>query len=208
MKTHLRLALTTLLLTSSTALIAAPINFDFKDPKGVNAVQFHLDSLLEPIAGNANGITGTVSYDPEVPATTTGAITVASSSLKVTNDTMNEHLLSAGWIDAAGHPEITFSIKTLANVSTDGNTTKADATGDFSLKGVTKKITVPVTITYLPGAYGKRLGKPELGGDLLVVRGKFTILRADYGIKPGQNEDKVSPEIELSLALVGSAPQS
>ncbi|MFH1496923.1 MAG: YceI family protein [Verrucomicrobiota bacterium] len=206
MNTRLRLA--ALLLATTAALTAAPISFDFKDPKGVNAVSFHLDSLLEPIAGTADGVSGTVSYDPAAPAATTGSVTIAAKSLKVTNSTMNEHLLSAGWIDAAGHPEITFTIKSLANAKTDGNTTKADATGDFTLKGVTKEITVPVTITHLPGAFGKRINKPEVGGDLLVVRGQFSIQRADYGIKPGQNEDKVSPQIDLSLALVGSAPDA
>ena len=54
MKTTLRFAFTTLLLSASATLIAAPISFDFKDPKGVNAVQFQLDSLLEPIAGTAD----------------------------------------------------------------------------------------------------------------------------------------------------------
>lgn len=204
----MNIRIASLLLATATALTAAPISFDFKDPKGVNAVSFHLDSLLEPISGTANGVTGTVSYDPAAPAATTGSITVAASSLKVTNSTMNEHLLGAGWIDATGHPEITFTIKSLANVTTSGATTKADATGDFTLKGVTKEITVPVTITHLPGAFGKRINKPELGGDLLVVRGQFSIQRADYGIKPGENEDKVSATIDLTLAIVGGAPKT
>lgn len=64
---------------------------------------------------------------------------------------------------------------------------------------------VPVTLTLLPDALGKRLGKAELKGDLLVIRGEFTIVRADYGIQPGKNEDKVSPQIKLSLGIVGSS---
>lgn len=193
---------------AATSLIAAPISFDFKDPKGVNAVQFHLDSLLEPIAGTASGVSGAVSYDPAAPASTTGKITVDASSLKVSNSTMTEHLLGDGWIDAKGHPEITFELTKLDNVKTADNTTTADASGKFTLKGVTKDVIVPVRITHLPGAYGKRINKPNLGGDLLVVRGEFTILRSDYGIKPGQNEDKVSNDIKLTLAIVGSAPQA
>ncbi|WP_221030336.1 YceI family protein [Actomonas aquatica] len=195
-------------LSIAGAAMAAPASYDFKDPKGVNAISFHLDSLLEPIAGTANGISGTVSFDPANPAATTGTIVVATPSLKVTNDTMRDHLLSEGWIDAAGHPEITFAIESLSDVSTAGTTTTATAHGSFTLKGVTKDISVPVKLTYLADAFGKRINKPEIGGDLLVVRGEFSISRSDYGIRPGQNEDKVADQIDLSIAMVGSAPDA
>lgn len=201
---------TTLLATlvfSAASLVAAPLSFDFKDPKGVNAVQFHLDSILEPISGTAGGVTGQVSFDPAAPAATTGKIVVASSSLKVSNGTMTEHLLGEKWINAAAHPEIAFELVKLSDVKTEGNTTTANATGRFTLKGVTKEISVPVKLTYLPDALEKRT-KPGNKGDLLVVRGEFSILRADYGIQPGQNEDKVANEIKLTLAIVGSAPKS
>jgi len=187
-------------------LSAAAIDFDFEDPKGVNAISFHLDSLLEPISGTAGGITGTISFDPQNPASLTGEIIVATSSLTVTNDKMREHLLGDGWLDAPTNPKIKFDIQRIDAVKTDGNTTTATAVGAFTLKGVTQMVSVPVKITHLAGAFGRRLNKPEMGGDLLVVRGKFSISRSDYGIRPGQNEDKVADTIELSLALVGGAP--
>ncbi len=201
----MKLPFISLLLASASFAVGAT-TFDFKDPKGVNAISFHLDSLLEPISGNAAGISGHVTYDPANPAATKGVIEVATASLTVPNDTMREHLLSPGWIDAGNHPTITFAITGLDAVATDGNTTTAQAHGHFTLKGVTKDILVPVTLTHLAGAYGQRINKPELGGDLLVVRGKFSVSRADYGIKPGQNEDKVADEVELSIAIVGGAP--
>jgi polyisoprenoid-binding protein YceI len=203
MKRHLLLGL-----ALATSLAAAPLSFDFKDPKGVNAIQFHLDSVLEPISGTASGVIGAVAFDPANPAATTGRITVATKSLVVSNATMTEHLHSPMWLDVAANPEIVFELTSLTNVSTTGNTTSATAGGKFSLKGVTKEISVPVKLTHLAGAYGKRLNKPELGGDLLVIRGEFTINRGDYGIQPGKNEDKVNPEVKLTLAIVGGAPKA
>lgn len=203
MKRHLLLGL-----ALATSLAAAPLSFDFKDPKGVNAIQFHLDSVLEPISGTASGVTGAVAFDPANPAATTGRITVATKSLVVSNATMTEHLHSPMWLDVAANPEIVFELTSLTNVSTTGNTTSATAGGKFSLKGVTKEISVPVKLTHLASAYGKRLNKPELGGDLLVIRGEFTINRGDYGIQPGKNEDKVNPEVKLTLAIVGGAPKA
>ena len=70
---------------------------------------------------------------------------------------------------------------------------------------MTKELTVPVTFTYLPGMLGKR-SNGAMKGDLLVLRSTFTINRSDYGIKPGQNSDKVAEEIELRLAIAGAAP--
>jgi polyisoprenoid-binding protein YceI len=201
----IRFALVSLAL--ATPIIASPTSFDFKDPKGVNTIQFLLDSLLEPISGSANGVTGKVSFDPEAPGATTGKIVVATSSLRVGNATMTEHLLGDNWLDAPANPEITFELVKLDNVKTSGTTTSADATGKFTLKGVTKDITVPVKLTYLPDALEKRT-KPGNKGDLLVVRGEFTILRGDYGVQPGKNEDKVSNEIKLTIAIVGSAPKA
>ena len=189
------------------ALSAAPITFDFKDPKGVNAISFKLDALLEAISGSASGVSGKVSFDPANPAGTTGTITVATESLTVTSSMMTDHLRGEQWLDAKTNKEIAFELTQLANVKTAGNVTTADATGKFTLKGVTKDITVPVKLTYLADALEKRT-KPGNKGDLLVIRGDFTVLRADYNIQPGKNEDKVSNEIQLSVAVVGSAPKA
>jgi Uncharacterized conserved protein len=189
--------------------VAAPKTFDFKDPKGVNAIQFHLDSILEPINGTASDVSGKVEFDSADVAATKGEVKVAAKSLKVSNDTMTEHLLGAGWIDAETHKDISFQFANLGDVKPAGeNKWTAVANGKFTLKGVTKDISVPVNLTYLPGKAGARVGKPERGGDLLVVRGAFEINRADFGIKPGQNEDKVAPVIQLTFGVVGTSSNS
>lgn len=192
-------------LSLSSALFAGAIDFDFKDPKGVNNVSFQLDAPLESISGNAKGVSGIVSFDPADPTVVSGKIIIETSSLTATNDMLQEHMLGEGWLDAKSHPQITFLTKSIAKVESTKEGFKAHITGAFSLKGVTKEITVPVTFTYLPGMLGKR-SNGAMEGDLLVMRSSFTINRSEYGIKPGQNTDKVAEEIELRLAIAGSAP--
>ena len=191
------------LLTLTTVVYAAPLSFDFKDPKGVNNAVFKLDAPLESINGSASGITGTVAFDPENPAATIGKIVVASESLTVPNPMQKEHLHGANWLDVAKYPEITFETKSLAKVKTDGNVTTADATGTFTLHGVAKEFTVPIKLTYLKDKLSARV--PNLKGDLLVIRANFVINRNDFNIQKGQNEDKVSPTIDLSLSIAGAA---
>jgi polyisoprenoid-binding protein YceI len=188
------------------AALAAPHSFDFKDPKGVNNAAFKLDAPLEAINGNATGVTGTVTFDPANPGATRGKIVIAASSLHVGNPMMKEHLHGAKWLDVANNPEISFEAKELKNVKTNGDTTTADAAGTFTLKGISKDITVPIKLTYLKDKLSARV--PNQNGDLLVIRSGFSVNRSEFGINAGQNEDKVADTIELTLSIAGAAPKA
>ena len=187
----------------ATTISAAPETFDFKDPKGVNNVVFKVDAPLESINGTANGVSGTVAFDPANPGATKGKIVVTTASMTVPNSMMNGHLHGPMWLDSAKFPEITFEVKELKNAKTQGDVTTADVTGTFTLKGVAKDITTPVKLTYLKDKLSQR--SPNLKGDLLVVRSTFVIKRSDYGIQAGKNEQSVNDEIELNLAIAGAA---
>lgn len=186
---------------------AAGMKFDFKDPKGVNTVTFTLDAPLEAISGSANGISGTVSFDPANPAATTGKIVVETASMHVPNPTMKEHMHGKDWMDVAGHPTLTFEAVSLSNVQTQGDVTTAQVAGKLTLKGVTKSVTVPVRMTYLKDKLADRTNG-RMKGDLLVLRADFIIKRSDFGINPGAPTDKVSDEVALKLSVAGSAPRA
>ena len=200
-------SLLALFVTAAVASIApaAPLTFDFKDPKGVNNAVFKLDAPLEAINGSANGISGSVTFDPANPGATKGKIVVAAESLQVPNTMMKGHLHSPMWMDVATHKEISFEAKELKNVKTTGDKTTADASGTLTIKGVSKEVTAPVTLTYLKDKLGQRV--PNMKGDLLVIRSNFTIKRSDYGINPSAPQEKVSDEITLTLSIAGAAPQ-
>jgi len=202
MKTKLTILAFTVL---AGAVLAAPQTFDFKDPKGINNAGFKLDAPLEAINGSASGVYGTVTFDPENPGATKGKITVATASLMLPNPLQRQHMLSTKWLDAAKFPTIIFESKEFKNVQTAGDTTTADVTGTFTLKGVSKELTVPVKLTYLKDKLGERV--PNQKGDLLVIRSHFTIKRSDFNIMPGQFEDKVSDTIELTLSIAGASPK-
>ncbi len=206
----LRSALQFAVAFSATALVsqAASQAFDFKDPKGVNNVQFKLDAPLESITGTATGISGNVSFDAANPAAISGRIVLDTASLTVGNPVMGDHLKSANWLDVAKYPSITFETASVANVRKQGSQVLADVSGKLTVKGVTKDITVPVTFTYLADKLGVRLGDEKVKGDLLVLRATFAINRNEYDIQPGQYADKVSDTINLSLSIAGAAPRS
>jgi len=186
------------------AASAAPITFDFKDPKGVNNVVFKTDAPLESINGTANGISGSVTFDPANLAATKGKIIIETSSLHVGNPKMKEHLHGPMWMDVTKYPQITFDLGSLEKVKTAENVTTAEAHGKLTIRNVTRDITAPVKLTYLKDKLKQRSGRE---GDLLVIRSNFAVKRSDYGINASQMEDKVSNEIEISLSVAGTAPK-
>ncbi|SVA89673.1 uncharacterized protein METZ01_LOCUS142527 [marine metagenome] len=198
-----KLAWALILSVAPGVLSADSIKFDFRDPKKVNNVVFLMDAPLESINGTATGVSGTVSFDPAKPAATTGKIVLSTSSLHVDNPVMKKHMLDEGWMHVSKFPTIEFVAGKMTEVKTSGTTITGTIDGKLTVKGVTKKVSVPVRLTYLKGMLIKRNRVP---GDLLVLRCDFTIKRSDFGINAGNNEEKVSDEIELKLRVAGAAP--
>lgn len=186
-----------------SAIRAAAAEFDFKDPKGVNAMSFVLDSLLEPIMGVASGVSGRVNFDPADVTKTTGKIVVDAKTLYTPNTGMTETLHGGDWLNVGKNPTVEFTVKSIKDVKkVDGNVSEAAVTGDFLCNGVTKELTVPVKFAHLPGRAGDRMRGAQ--GDLLILRSTFTISRADFKIKPGGN-DVVADNVEVRVSIVGMA---
>ncbi len=197
----LALLITTLLAVPASA---ATQSFDFKDAKGVNNVVFKLDAPLESINGTATGVSGTVQFDPEDPASLKGRIAVATASMHVGNPMMKEHMHSDQWMAVTKFPEMTFEAVKLADAKKSGPDVTGDLTGKLTIRGVTKEVTIPVKLTYLKDKLSARM--PNAKGDLLVIRSTFTVKRSDFGINPDAPQDKVSEAVELVLSIAGACP--
>ena len=195
----------TLFLFTGLSLSAKPIKFDFKDPKNVNNVIFQMDAPLESINGSGDGISGTVDFDPADPSSTQGTILLNSASLHVGNPVLKEHIHGADWMGVKKYPTISFKLSKLENIRKEGIGVFADAKGKMTIRNVTIEMIAPVRITYLKGLLQKR---NRVAGDLLVLRSKFVVKRDDFGIRAGENLEKVANRIEISLNVAGAAPSN
>lgn len=185
------------------SLTAIGIDFDFKDPKGVNNIIFQMDAPLESINGSGDGISGKVSFDPAKPENTKGTIFLDAKSLHVGNPVLKEHMHGEDWLNVEKFKLIKFKLSKLNNLRKIKNDFLADAKGKMSIRNVTIEMNIPIKITYLKDLLIKRNRTP---GDLLIIRSKFIVTRDDFNIQKGQNLEKVANNIEISLNLAGAAP--
>ena len=115
------------------------------------------------------------------------AITIDAASINTRVERRDGHLRSADFFDVEKHPTINF--KSVSVTSAGAN--KLDITGDLTVRGTTKRITVPATMMFYEGGTGR-------------FRGQFAINRQDYGVSydsklnPIQNEVQVQWDIALS----------
>ena len=200
-KTMLMLGVITMLFANAQREAHAS-GFDFKDPKSISAISLTIDSMLEPIVGWAKGISGNVNFDPENPLATTGKIAVDVSSVQFANEGYTATARGFA-LNGAKYPQIFFTLRKVLRVTQPTpDVFKATVQADFTCRGVTVPLTVPVTASYFPGKAEERTNG-QYKGDVLVLRANFSVSRTQYGISEGIPENLVGDKIDVRVAVVG-----
>jgi polyisoprenoid-binding protein YceI len=186
------------------AVNAGPKTVTINDKVGKNQFIWISTAPLECIKGSSEGVSGTLSLDPQDLSKIRGSITTQTNTMKTGNDTRDHHLQSAEWIDAGKFPLIEFEILSISNVKTSGNTATGYAIGAFNMHGVSKKITVPFSLSYIPESDKTRQRAP---GDLVMFSADFNISLKDFNINgtEGVVGSKVGETIEIKAQLFGNA---
>ena len=181
---------------------ASSLEFDFKDPKEISAVSLTLDSKLEPIVGYAKGISGSVHFDPANPKATTGSIAVEVASVQFANEGYTA--TARGYaLNGEKYPRILFTLRKVVRVThPSADVYQALVQADFTCKGITLPLTVPVTASYYPGLAEERTNG-KFKGDVLVLRTKFDISRKKLGISEGIPDSMVGDTVQVGVAVVG-----
>ncbi len=128
-----------------------------------------------------------------------GKIVVDLASLDTGIAMRNEHM--RGMIEAAKYPTASFKLKGLKAQKLIANEpVSGTVTGDFTLHGVTRTLTAPVTLTFLPEA-----DKNYRPGDWVAISTEFKAKLSDYGIQLPKPVLGVKVADELTLTLDGMA---
>lgn len=122
--------------------------------------------------GEFTNVSGTLKLEPKSVENSTFEIKIPVSTISTSNEKLNGELKSADWLDAGQFPEIHFKAK---KIERTGDKT-AKVTGDLTLHGVTKPVTLDVKFN---GAGTNPLDKKYTAG----FEAKGTIRRSDFGVK-------------------------
>ncbi|MBM4410130.1 MAG: YceI family protein [Chloroflexi bacterium] len=141
--------------------------------------------------GRSPDVAGSLTFDGK--AITSVEITVQTRSIK-SDDARRDNFMQRSGLQTQQFPTAKFVLTqpiAVASLPAEGQKAKFDATGDFTLHGVTKRVTIP-----LEGARQ---------GGMVVVAGSLEIVLADYSIaKPTAPsvlsiEDKGQMEFQLQF---------
>ncbi len=161
------------------------------DKKGMHAsIQFKISHLgYSWLWGRFNDFEGTFTYDPDNPSASKVSVTIDPASVDSNHAERDKHLRSDDFLYVDKFPESRF-VSTSYTQNADGS---GVLKGDFTLRGVTRPITIDVQFT---GA-----GKDPWGGYRAGFSGKTRIALADYGIP--KDLGPASKELDLIIAVEG-----
>lgn len=138
-----------------------------------------------PVTGEFTQFSGTVNFDETEPGKTTANLSVVTSSYDLGDDMYNQEVAGKDWFDSANHPSAQF---VLQSVQASGN--QYQATGQLTLRGVTKSVQFPAKLQQTDKAY--------------LFTGVAEIKRLDYGVGQGDWGDTalVNDEVQIDFKLV------
>jgi len=151
-------------------------------------VSFRVRHLVSKTSGRFAKYDGTIVVDNANLSKSSVNVTIDAASLTTDNAGRDKHLSSPDFFDVAKYPTLTF----VSTSVKEGAKGKLEVTGAFTLHGVTKTITIPVTS--LGTSAGMKPGTFVAG-----FEGKVDIKRSEYGMST--YIPAVGDEVEISLNI-------
>jgi polyisoprenoid-binding protein YceI len=143
--------------TASAATLALAISFalpgaasvppaatgSYSVDKTHSEVGFQVRHLVSKVRGGFADFSGSIRIDAAKPETSFVDFTVKVASIDTKEPKRDAHLKSPDFFDAEKYPEIRFVSRKVV----PGGEGRYDVTGDLTMRGVTKEVTLPVTFT-------------------------------------------------------------
>jgi len=181
-----RIAIATSLVLASASVYATTYTLEPNYTQGV--FRWNHLGFSSPAAQFSQG-TGTLEFDPADPARSSVNVTIPLSTLNTGVPDLDEDFRSTDFFDTARFPSATFKS---TRVEKGAMKDQLKVTGNLGLHGVTKPVTLDVTLVKI--GTNPRSSLPTVGFDALT-----TLKRSDFGL--GKYVPQVGDEVEMRIII-------
>ena len=145
--------------------------------------------------GSFNDFTGSLSFDPARPSDTHMDLTVFTASVDMKNAEQDHLLKSSDFFDVDHFPTMHF-VSATTTAKADGS---FDMTGDMTIRGVTKRMTIPVRM---------RRDSAGVNSSNPVFESNFQIDRTEFGLngvpKWGGLKVSIAKKVDIHIAIAAT----
>jgi polyisoprenoid-binding protein YceI len=145
--------------------------------------------------GSFNDFTGSLSFDPARPADTHMDLTVFTASVDMKNAEQDHLLKSSDFFDVDHFPTMHF-VSAATTAKADGS---FDMTGDMTIRGVTKRMTIPVRM---------RRNSAGVNSSNPIFESNFQIDRTEFGLngvpKWGGLKVSIAKKVDIHIAIAAT----
>ncbi len=160
---------------------------------------FTIRHLMSRVTGRFDDVAGTINIDRAKPENSSVEFTIQTTSIDTNDEGRDKHLRSPDFFDAEKNPTITFKSSKMKSTGKD----TYDVTGQFTMRGVTKEITIPVTVL---GEMKDGRGQPKIGFET-----STTLNRKDYGVSWNRALDAggyiLADDVKVTITLEAGLKQ-
>ena len=181
-----------------SSLVMADTSFaeKYQIDRAHSSVGFSIRHFVSRTTGRFNQFNGMIDYDPAAPEKMMIETTIQTRSIDTGNDRRDGHLRGADFFEVETYPTIMFKS---TSAKMDGE--KILVTGDLTMHGVMKSITIPVTVLGV-GTH------PQRNTPLAGFETELTLLCSDFGVNSWANFANVlGDEVRVSIAIEAGPPR-
>lgn len=157
--------------------------------KAHSQINFIADSRLISARGHFSAWDAMISLDPANLSASSVSITIDATSIDTRVDRRDTHLKSADFFDVEKHPKITF-VSTAVRPKTAES---LDIEGDLTIRGTTKRVTIPATMVFYEEGVGR-------------FRGEFVMKRKEYGIVYDSRVNPIKDDVTVQWDIAVQNP--
>lgn len=183
-----------LTLAAGSLFAQEPSPLPFTIDRSHSNVTFKIRHLMSSVTGRFTDFDAAIHLNRATPAASSVEFTIKTPSITTDNEGRDKHLKSPDFFDVEKFPTITFKSTAIAAGKAKDS---YDVTGDLTMHGVTKRVTLPVQFL----GFGKNgRGHPMAGFDI-----ETTLNRKDFGIVWNRNLDEggvvLGDDVKVAIAI-------